>query len=143
MKNWFKLMLLSLAAFTFIACDDNEEVVADPLLEVTPFNLEGTWSLQSYDDGKLLPEGCFVQIEFIRKDCTYILTQNTDSFTEHTLTGRFNITVDPELGSILVGNYDYSGGDWAHRYIVRRLTAEEMVWVAKDDASQVQCFVRK
>lgn len=142
MKNWLKMVLMSLAFVAFVACDDKQEVNPNPMLEVTPNNLSGAWRLQSYDNGSTLPEGCYVQIEFERKDCTFILRQNTDSFTEHTLTGRFNIVTDPALGSILVGQYDYNGGEWAHRYIVRSLTATEMIWVAKDDTQQIQIFKR-
>lgn len=143
MKNWFKLMLLSFACVAFAACDDQQEVNPNPQLEVTPNNIAGEWELLSYDAGATLPEGCYVRISFERKDRTYTLCQNTDSFTEHTLTGSYNILTDPTLGSILVGNYDYNGGEWAHRYIVRSLTAKQMVWVAKDAPEQVQVFARK
>ena len=40
------------------------------------------------------------------------------------------------------GNYDYGNGDWAHRYIVTSLTSDKMVWVAKDDATDVSIYVR-
>lgn len=135
-------MLLSFAVVAFAACDDKEEVNPNPQLEVTPNNIAGEWELVTYDNGVALPEGCYVRIEFDRKDRTYTLRQNVESFSEEVLTGSFNIMVDPNLGSILVGNYDYNGGDWAHRYIVRSLTANAMVWVAKDDPEQVQVFAR-
>ena len=51
-----------------------------------------------------------------------------------------NIETDMELGAIIRGMYDYDSGDWAHRYIVKSLTAEEMVWVAKDDKTYIQKF---
>ena len=38
--------------------------------------------------------------------------------------------------------YDYDSGDWAHRYIVKSLTATRMVWVAKDDQTYIQEFER-
>lgn len=44
--------------------------------------------------------------------------QNLDSFGARKLTGRFAIETDEELGAIIYGNYDYSAGDWQHRYIV-------------------------
>ena len=47
-----------------------------------------------------------------------------------------------ELGAIIRGMYDYDSGDWAHRYIVKSLTASEMIWVAKDDENYVQKFER-
>lgn len=143
MKNWLKLMLLSLVVAAFAACEDQQETLPDALLEVTPNNLAGEWELVTYDNGSTLPEGCYVRIEFDRKERTYTLRQNVESFSEQVLTGSFNILTDPSLGSILVGNYDYNGGDWAHRYIVLSLTANRMVWVAKDDPEQVQVFARK
>ncbi len=136
-------MLLSLAAVAFAACDDQEEVNPNPQLEITPNNIAGEWELVTYDSGVALPEGCYVRIEFERKDRTYTLRQNIGSISEQVLTGSFNIMTDPALGSILVGNYDYNGGDWAHRYIVRSLTATRMVWVAKDDPEQMQVFARR
>ena len=58
------------------------------------------------------------------------------------LTGGFYIETDPELGAVIRGSYDYDRGDWAHRYVVTSLTANEMVWVAKDDAEDVSVYVR-
>lgn len=140
--KWLKMVFLSLALCGVVACDDDKTVNPNPQLEVTPNNLAGGWELVSYDNGATLPEGCYVQIEFERKECTYILRQNTESFSEQVLTGSFNILTEPELGAILVGNYDYKGGEWAHRYIVTSLTAQEMMWEAKDDRSQRQLFRR-
>ena len=40
------------------------------------------------------------------------------------------------------GTYDHDSGDWAHRYIVKSLTATRMVWVAKDDQTYIQEFER-
>ena len=36
----------------------------------------------------------------------------------------------------------YGNGDWAHRYIVKSLTASEMIWIAKDNAEDVSVYVR-
>ena len=70
--------------------------------------------------------------------------QNLDSFNDvpHVVTGSYYIDTDVELGAVIRGNYDHDSGDWAHRYIVRSLTASKMVWVAKDDATFVQEFER-
>ena len=57
-------------------------------------------------------------------------------------TGSFYIETDVELGAIIRGNYDYDSGDWAHRYIVKNLTATSMIWIAKDDDTYVQKFER-
>lgn len=45
-------------------------------------------------------------------------------------------------GAVIRGQYDNDSGDWAHRYIVRELTATSMKWVAKDDMEYVQLFER-
>ena len=70
--------------------------------------------------------------------------QNLDSFTNvpHVVTGSYFIEYDPELGAIHRGNYDLDAGDWAHRYIVKDLTADQMYWVAKDDPTFIQKFIR-
>ena len=70
--------------------------------------------------------------------------QNLDSFSNvpHVVTGSYYIETDPELGAVIRGNYDHDGGDWAHRYVVRSLTADEMVWLAKDDNTFLQVFHR-
>ena len=61
--------------------------------------------------------------------------QNLDSFGARKLTGRFAIETDEELGAIIYGNYDYSVGDWQHRYIVTDFSKTQMIWTAKDDRS--------
>jgi len=38
--------------------------------------------------------------------------------------------------------YDYGQGDWEHRYYVRNLTNDSMVWVATDDESISYVYVR-
>ena len=70
--------------------------------------------------------------------------QNLDTFKDvpHILTGSYFIETDPEYGAVIRGNYDHDSGDWAHRYIVRNLTENEMTWIAKDDETFVQKFVR-
>lgn len=56
--------------------------------------------------------------------------------------GSYSLETDPELGAIIRGNYDYDSDDWAHRYIVKNLTATEMIWVAKDDEDFIQKYRR-
>ena len=70
--------------------------------------------------------------------------QNLDSFTNvpHVITGSYYIDTDVELGAVIRGNYDHDSGDWAHRYVVKSLTATTMVWVAKDDETFIQEFKR-
>ncbi len=139
MKNWLKMMALSLVAMAFWGCE--EKSTPEPsLLEVTPNNIAGSWELESFQDGLQLAEGSYVYIDFERKDRTYVLYQNTDSFSARCITGRYNILTDPELGSVIRGNYDYENGEWNHRYIVRELTANRMIWVAVDDPSEVSVY---
>ena len=58
------------------------------------------------------------------------------------LTGRFAIETDEELGAIIYGNYDYSVGDWQHRYIVTDFSKTQMIWTAKDDRSDISVYER-
>ena len=83
-------------------------------------------------------------VDFVRNDRTYTIYQNLDSFANvpHVVTGSFYIETDLELGAVIRGNYDHDSGDWAHRYIVKDLTETEMTWIAKDDETYVQKFVR-
>ena len=70
--------------------------------------------------------------------------QNLDSFSNipHVITGSYNLATDPELGAIIRGSYDHDNGDWSHRYIIKDLYENEMLWVAKDDPSFTQKFRR-
>ena len=105
MKKFLKFAVLSLAAITMCACDDDKSYV-DPGLEVTPHNLSGTWQLAEWQ-GAPLAEGSFVYIELTRKDQLFSMYQNLDSALPRELTGRFAITTDEELGAIVMGQYDY------------------------------------
>lgn len=141
MNKWLKWMVLPLVAMAVCSCIPEEEPV-ESYLEVTPNNIAGSWQLMSYQDGLQLAEGCYVYIDFVRKDKSYKLYQNTDSFSPRCITGRYNITTDPELGAVIRGNYDYENGLWNHSYVVRSLGVNEMVWVAVDDPSEVSVYRR-
>ena len=132
--------MLMVAVAAMSACSEDESFV-EPLLDVTPHNISGVWCLQSWNGGALA-EGSYVYIEFERADRTYTMWQNLDSAPARKITGMYNIEIDAELGAVIRGNYDYGNGDWAHRYIVTSLTSDEMVWVAKDVASDVSVYVR-
>ena len=142
MKRFILLTIsLLVASLSFVACDDEPVVPTEPQLEVTANNIAGEWQLSSWK-GAPLAEGSYVYIAFDRRERTYTLYQNLDSFSTRELTGAFYIETDPELGAVIRGNYDYDRGDWAHRYVVTSLTANEMIWVAKDDAEDVSIYVR-
>ena len=83
-------------------------------------------------------------MDIVRNGKTYTIYQNLDSFSDipHVATGSYFIDTDVELGAIIRGTYDHDSGDWAHRYIVKSLTATRMVWVAKDDQTYIQEFER-
>lgn len=131
------------AAMALIACDRND--LSEPIeyLEVNANNISGAWELSQWN-GSALEEGTYVYLDIVRKDKTYTMYQNLDSFADvpHVVTGAYFLDTDPELGAIIRGNYDYDAGDWAHRYIIRELTENSMVWIAKDDQSFIQKFVR-
>lgn len=131
------------AALSLAACDSNDLSQPVEYLEVNAHNISGTWALSEWN-GAALAEGTYVYIDIVRNDRTYTLYQNLDSFQKvpREVTGSYYIETDPELGAIIRGNYDHDSGDWAHRYIVKDLTENEMTWIAKDDASFVQKFVR-
>ena len=142
MKRFILLTIsLLMASLSFVACDDEPVVPTEPQLEVTANNIAGEWQLSLWK-GAPLAEGSYVYLSFDRRERTFCIYQNLDSFSTRELTGAFYIETDPELGAIIRGSYDYDRGDWAHRYVVTSLTANEMVWVAKDDTEDVSVYSR-
>ena len=137
-----KVKMLIAAAFAVMSCTEKPEVTVE-YLDVNANNISGRWELVEWN-GAPLTEGTYVYLDIVRNDRTYTMYQNLDSFTNvpHKVTGSYYIEYDPELGAILRGNYDHDSGDWAHRYIVKDLTATEMYWIAKDDRTFIQKYVR-
>lgn len=140
-----KVKMLIPAAFavmSLISCTEKPEVTVE-YLDVNANNISGKWELVEWN-GAPLTEGTYVYLDIVRNDRTYTMYQNLDSFTNvpHKVTGSYYIEYDPELGAILRGNYDHDSGDWAHRYIVKDLIATEMYWIAKDDRTFIQKYVR-
>lgn len=142
MKKCLKLIVLALFVGFSSACDDSSEPYVEPQLEVTPNNLAGSWQLVAYDGEVALGEQSYLYINFVRKDRTFTMYDNLESFTTRVTTGSYNITTDEELGAILRGNYDYGVGDWNHRYVVKSLTATAMTWVAQDNPALISTYVR-
>ena len=141
MKKFLKGAFLALVAVaTMTACSD-DEAYQEPTLDVTPNNIAGSWCLASWSGGELAEDN-YVYIDFVRADRTFTLYQNIDSHQTRTITGRYFIESDAELGAVIRGSYDYGNGEWSHRYIVTDLTADRMVWTAKDDANDVSVYVR-
>ena len=139
-------MTAALAALSFLAvsCDKNENTEPQEIyLDVNANNISGKWELVEWN-GASLTSGTYVYLDIVRNDRTFKMYQNLDSFNNvpHVVSGSYYIETDPELGAIIRGSYDHDSGDWAHRYIIKDLTATKMTWVAKDDQDFVQKFVR-
>ena len=141
MKKLLKGAFLALMAVVAMTACSDEDPYQDPAMDVTPNNIAGTWRLASWSGGELA-EGSYVFIDFVRADRTYTLYQNIDSPQLRILTGSYYIETDAELGAVIRGSYDYGNGEWTHRYIVTDLTADRMVWTAKNDANDVSVYVR-
>lgn len=142
MKRLLKYALLLLCGAIAWACSDDEETV-DPGLTVTANNIAGTWRLATWR-GEPLAEGSFVYFEFVRKDQTFKLYQNLASFAPVMKSGRFSITTDEQLGAaVIYGDYDHSLNEpWAHRYVVRDLTATSMTWIVTTDGEDISVYER-
>ena len=136
-----KIFTILLAVAALVSCADKEDPIV--YLDVNANNIAGSWKLVGWN-GTDLDTSTYMYIDFVRNDRTYTMYHNMDSFTNvpHIATGSFYIDTDVELGAIIRGNYDYDSGDWAHRYIVKNLTATSMIWIAKDDETYVQKFER-
>lgn len=138
------LTLLSIIALAISAISCEKENNAQPQqLEVNAHNISGQWKLTQWN-GNALAEGTYVYLDIVRNDKTYTMYQNMDSFSNvpHVITGSYVLTTDVELGAIIRGNYDHDCGEWSHRYVIKSLTANEMLWVATDDPSFAQIFHR-
>ena len=139
LKTIVSILFLALAA---MSCKKEQPEIIE-YLDVNANNISGSWELVEWN-GSALQSGTYVFINLVRNDKTYTIYQNMDSFGDipHTVTGRYYLETDPAIGAIIRGDYDHDSGDWAHRYIIKELTATSMIWVAKDDASYVQKFER-
>lgn len=137
------LILLSIIAIAVVSCEKNPMREEPPQLEVNANNISGQWELVQWN-GEYLTEGTYVYLDIVRNDRTYTMYQNMDSFSNvpHVITGSYRLSTDEELGAIIRGTYDHDSGEWSHRYIIKSLTANEMLWVATDDLSFTQKYVR-
>lgn len=138
-----RIITILFAAIAIVACVEKEPAIVEEQLDVNAHNISGSWKLIEWN-GSALYETTYMYVNFVRNDRTFTIYQNLDSFNDvpHVATGTFYIETDMELGAIIRGMYDYDSGDWAHRYIVKSLTASEMIWVAKDDNQYVQKFAK-
>lgn len=142
--KYIKYLILTFIAAIAMSCDKKDDL-SQPVvyLEVNVNNISGQWELAEWN-GSALQGGTYVYLDIVRNDRTYTMYQNLDAFMNvpHVVTGSYFLETDPELGAIIRGNYDHDSGDWAHRYIIKDLTDTWMTWVAKDDETFVQKFVR-
>lgn len=143
MNKAFKSFVSVLFASLILASCGKEQPEVIEYLDVNANNISGSWQLVDWN-GAPLQEGTYVFINLVRNDRTYTMYQNIDSFTDipHVVTGRYFIETDLAVGAIIRGDYDHNSGDWAHRYIVKDLTATSMTWVAKDNPEYVQKYER-
>ena len=144
MNKITKILALAFMAVASMACnkiDDPQNNGPEPH-EVNTNNISGKWELVEWN-GAPMAEGTYVYMD-IERGKTYTMYQNLDSFSNipHVITGSYNLATDPELGAIIRGSYDHNNGDWSHRYIIKDLYENEMLWVAKDDPSFTQKFRR-
>lgn len=139
MKKNVKFAMVMVVAAVVAACTkpDNNGLV---FLDVTPNNISGVWRMDSYDNGVKLPDGCYYYIVFDRADRTFVTYDNLGSMEAYKNSGRYDIVTDG--AAVIRGIYDYGRGDWEHEYYVRNLTSDSMVWVATDDESVKQVYVR-
>lgn len=136
-----RIITILLSSIAVISCVEKESPIVEEQLEVNAHNISGSWKLVEWN-GSAMFETTYMYVNFVRNDRTFTIYQNLDSFADvpHVATGTFFIETDMELGVVIRGMYDYDSGDWAHRYIVKSLTASEMIWVAKDDLTYIQKF---
>ena len=144
MNKITKILALAFMAVASMACNKIEDPQgngSEPL-EVNTNNISGKWELVEWN-GAPMAEGTYVYMD-IERGKTYTMYQNLDSFKNipHVITGSYNLAADPELGAIIRGSYDHDNGDWAHRYIIKDLYENEMLWVAKDNPAFTQKFAR-
>ena len=89
--------------------------------DITPHILSGDWYVNSHI------------ITFLRKNREFFYSDENI-----TITGVFNIQVNDELQTIILLYDSYK----IHRYIIEKLTADYMKWVAVDDENIVYGFYR-
>ena len=144
MNKITKILALAFMAVASMACNKIEDPQGNgpEPLEVNTNNISGKWELVEWN-GAPMAEGTYVYMD-IERGKTYTMYQNLDSFSDipHVITGSYNLATDPELGAIIRGSYDHDNGDWAHRYIIKDLYENEMLWVAKDNPAFTQKFAR-
>ena len=144
MNKITKILALAFMAVASMACNkiDGPQDNGPEPLEVNTNNISGKWELVEWN-GVPMAEGTYVYMD-IERGKTYTMYQNLDSFSNipHVITGSYNLVTDAEFGAIIRGSYDHDNGDWSHRYIIKDLYENEMLWVAQDNPAFTQKFAR-
>ena len=139
MKKIVKFAMVIVAMVVAFGCE-KPGYDGNPYLDVTPNNIKGVWRLESYDNGTKLAEGSYYYIVFDRAERTFVTYDNLGSMEVCKNSGRYDIVTDG--AAVIRGMYDFGRGDWEHSYYVLNLTADSMCWVATDDESITQVYVR-
>ena len=139
MKRFLKTAIIAAAAAACFSCQKDEDSDA-AFMEVTPYNIEGTWQLAEWM-GKPLEENSFVYMELARQDRKFTMYDNMLG-TENTVnstSGTYSIDED----GVIWGYYDNSIYTfWSHKYAITELTATSMVWTATDNPEDISVYVR-
>ena len=139
MKKIVKFAMVIVAMVAAFGCS-KPDLSGVAFLDVTPNNIKGVWRLESYDNGVKLAEGSYYYIVFDRAERTFVTYDNLGSMEASKNSGRYDIVTDG--AAVIRGMYDFGRGDWEHSYYVRNLTTDSMLWVATDDESITQVYVR-
>ena len=138
MKRLVNFVMVAFALLMVGCAEPDHSGIA--YLDVTPNNIKGVWRMESYDNGKQLAEGSYYYIVFDRAERTFVTYDNLGSMGTYKNSGRYDIVTDG--AAVIRGMYDFGNGDWEHQYYVRNLTLDSMQWVAVDDESISQVYVR-
>ena len=137
MKKTLNLLMFILL-FVGTSCTPEETV--EPTLVVNTYNLDGTWMLAEWREAPLA-DSTYVYVVLDRKG-TFSIYDNLSSMYPVCHTGTFTLEEDWRVGHVISGTYDFELGAWGHQCIITDLYKESMTWTAKDDATDVQRFVR-
>ena len=116
MKRLIKVTMIVAVLLTIGACTDKVET--PDYMDVTPNNIAGSWRLES-TCGEPLAPGSYVYINFDRKERSFEIYQNTDSFSTRYVTGRYFIYTDADAAA---GDYTVTLTDSASNSVVIKVT---------------------
>ena len=93
MKKIVKFAMVSLFVMMAVACSD-KEYAGNGYLEVTPNNISGAWSMESYDNGVPLADGSYYYIVFDRAERRFESFDNLGSMEMYKRSGRYDINTN-------------------------------------------------